>query len=63
MSAIAVRSGQSEEAVLDEIIKAQSFAELMEPADVAAAYLFLASDAAMNITGQAINVDRGEIMS
>jgi 3-hydroxybutyrate dehydrogenase len=34
----------------------------MEPCDVASAYLFLASDQAANITGQAINVDRGELM-
>ena len=36
---------------------------LMEPADVTSLYLFLASDLARNITGQAINVDRGEVMA
>ena len=36
---------------------------LMEPEDVADLYLFLASDAARNITGQAYNVDRGEVLS
>jgi 3-hydroxybutyrate dehydrogenase len=35
----------------------------MEPADMADTYLFLASSGGANITGQAINVDRGEVMS
>jgi 3-hydroxybutyrate dehydrogenase len=35
----------------------------MEPADVADIYLFLASERARNITGQAYNIDRGEVMS
>jgi 3-hydroxybutyrate dehydrogenase len=35
----------------------------MEPADVASTYLFLASELAGNVTGQAWNVDRGEVMA
>jgi len=35
----------------------------MEPADVAGLYLFLASDAAKNMTGQTVNIDRGEVLS
>jgi 3-hydroxybutyrate dehydrogenase len=35
----------------------------MEPADIADLYLFLASEHARNITGQAYNIDRGEVMS
>jgi 3-hydroxybutyrate dehydrogenase len=35
----------------------------MDPADVASLYLFLASDQARDITGQAVNVDRGEVMA
>ena len=35
---------------------------LMEPEDIASAFLFLASDAAKNITGQTLHVDRGEFM-
>jgi 3-hydroxybutyrate dehydrogenase len=34
----------------------------MQPDDVASLYLFLASPMAANITGQAVNVDRGEVM-
>ena len=40
---------------------AQALPGLMEPADVADTYLFLASDLAANITGQSLGVDRGEV--
>ncbi len=63
LSKIAAREGRSEEACLDEIMSAQAFAGLMEPDDVASTYLFLASDEAANITGQLLNVDRGELMA
>lgn len=59
----AEKQGWSEADMEREIVAAQSLAGLMEPADIAETYLFLASDAAANITGQAINVDRGEVMS
>ena len=49
--------------MLDDIIGAQALPGLMEPADVTSLYLFLASDLARNITGQAVNVDRGEVMA
>jgi 3-hydroxybutyrate dehydrogenase len=49
--------------MLDEIIRAQALPGLMEPADVTSLYLILASDLARNITGQAVNVDRGEVMA
>jgi 3-hydroxybutyrate dehydrogenase len=62
LDAMAARSGAEPQALLDEIVGAQAIGGLMEPADVAGLYLFLASDAAANITGQAINVDRGEVM-
>ena len=54
---------RSEQDLLAEISDAQALEGVMNPADVAGLYLFLASDAAANITGQAINVDRGEVMS
>lgn len=52
--------GVSEDALLAQITGGQAMPGLMEPADMAAAYLFLASDAARNITGQSLGVDRGE---
>ena len=39
----------------------QALPGLMEPADVAGTYLFLASELAANITGQSLGVDRGEV--
>ena len=57
------RSGRSEQELLDEITGAQVIDGLMEPDDMAALYLFLASDAASNITGQAYGLDRGEVMA
>jgi 3-hydroxybutyrate dehydrogenase len=52
-----------EKVLLDEIVGAQLLDGLMNPEDVAESYLFLACDAAKNITGQTITVDRGEQMS
>lgn len=62
LSAMSARSGRSEADLLDEITGAQAFGGLMEPADIVDMYLFLASNAARNITGQAYTVDRGELM-
>jgi 3-hydroxybutyrate dehydrogenase len=62
LATMAEESGADPQALLDEIVGAQAIGGLMEPADVAGLYLFLASDAAANITGQAINIDRGEVM-
>ncbi len=60
---MAEKEKRSEQSVLDEITGAQAMGGLMQPEDVVELYLFLASDAAANITGQAFNVDRGEVMS
>ena len=51
----------SEDALLADIVGGQAFPGLMEPADMAEAYMFLASDSAKNITGQSLGVDRGEV--
>ncbi len=56
------RSGRSEEDLLAEITGAQALDGLMKPEDMAEMYLFLASPAARNITGQSYTVDRGELM-
>ncbi|MEM9147379.1 MAG: SDR family oxidoreductase [Pseudomonadota bacterium] len=62
LGAMSARTGRAEADLLAEITGAQAFPGLMEPADMAAMYLFLGSDAAANITGQAFTVDRGELM-
>ncbi|MEL6522769.1 MAG: SDR family oxidoreductase [Pseudomonadota bacterium] len=56
------RQSRPEEDLLAEITGAQALLGLMEPDDMADMYLFLASRAARNITGQAFTVDRGELM-
>ncbi|AXS41560.1 SDR family NAD(P)-dependent oxidoreductase [Breoghania sp. L-A4] len=62
LDVMAAATGADRQALLDEIVGGQAIGGLMEPADIAGLYLFLASDAAANITGQAINADRGEVM-
>lgn len=57
------RTGRPEQELLDEITGAQIIDGLMEPDDMAATYLFLASDASSDIVGQAIHVDRGEVLA
>ncbi|MEJ2480833.1 MAG: SDR family NAD(P)-dependent oxidoreductase [Acidihalobacter sp.] len=62
LQAMAERGEVAPEALLDEIVGAQALPGLMEPADVAGAYLFLAGPQAASVTGQTLNVDRGEQM-
>ena len=56
------KTEMEESELLDEIVAAQSLTGLMQPSDVSQLYLYLASSLASNITGQAINVDRGEVL-
>jgi 3-hydroxybutyrate dehydrogenase len=56
------RKGVSEAEMAEEILSRQAFPGMLEPEDLIDAYLFLASDAARNITGQSLHVDRGEVM-
>jgi NAD(P)-dependent dehydrogenase (short-subunit alcohol dehydrogenase family) len=56
------RAGVSEEAMLGDILAAQALPGLMDPEDVVSPYLFLASEHAASVTGQAYNIDRGEVM-
>ncbi len=60
---VSARAERSEDDMLDGILAAQALPGLMEPDDVVDLYLFLASDHARNMTGQAINIDRGELMT
>jgi 3-hydroxybutyrate dehydrogenase len=60
---MARRSGREEQALLDEIVAAQVLPGLLEPRDMVPLYLFLGSDGAQDITGQAYMLDRGEVMA
>jgi 3-hydroxybutyrate dehydrogenase len=57
------RSGIGEEMLLNDITGAQAMPGLMTPEDISGVYLFLASNLACNVTGQAYSVDRGELMA
>lgn len=63
LARMSVETGRSEDDLLNEIIGNQVLPGLMEPADMTSAYMFLSSEAARNITGQALMVDRGEVMA
>ena len=63
LSKMSQTTGRSEDDLLNEITGAQVLGGLLEPDDMAALYLFLASDAARDITGQAYMLDRGEVMA
>lgn len=59
---LAARSGQTEGEIIDRVEAAQPLSGgLMEPEDIVGAYLFLASPASANITGQTLGIDRGEV--
>ncbi|MCU0869031.1 MAG: SDR family oxidoreductase [Burkholderiales bacterium] len=55
-------TGGSRDAVLAQILSHQVFPTLLEPADIAGPYLFLASDASACLTGQAIVASNGDLM-
>ncbi|NDW01246.1 SDR family NAD(P)-dependent oxidoreductase [Salipiger sp. PrR002] len=55
--------GRTQEAVMADILAAQAMPGLMLPQDIAALYLFLASDGAACISGQAVCIDRGETLA
>ncbi|RUW37637.1 MULTISPECIES: SDR family NAD(P)-dependent oxidoreductase [unclassified Mesorhizobium] len=60
---MSLRTGRGEDDLLAEIVGAQVLPGLLEPEDLAAPYLFLASDGARDMTGQALMLDRGEVMA
>jgi NAD(P)-dependent dehydrogenase (short-subunit alcohol dehydrogenase family) len=60
---VSARAGVGEDAMLGGILSTQALPGLMEPQDVVGLYLFLASEHAASVTGQAYSVDRGEVMA
>ncbi len=55
--------GCDEDDLFAEIVNAQVLPGLLLPEDVVSPYLFLASDGAKDMTGQALMLDRGEVMA
>jgi 3-hydroxybutyrate dehydrogenase len=62
LTRLSQEQGRPEAEILGEVMAGQALPGLMQPDDVASLYLFLASPMAANITGQAMNIDRGEVM-
>lgn len=60
---IVARTGMSQAQAREALEKSSPQHRLIEPGEVAAAVVYLSSDAAKGITGQAINVDGGGVMS
>jgi NAD(P)-dependent dehydrogenase (short-subunit alcohol dehydrogenase family) len=63
LEAMAASSGRTPAAVTAEILQGQAIASLLQPSELAGAFLFLASDGARAITGQALVVSHGEVMN
>lgn len=59
---IAAEQGRPVEKILSEYVTAQPLPGIMKADDLVGAYLFLASSAARDITGQTLNVDRGSFI-
>ena len=62
LSAMALAQGRSEAEVERDLLARQAVPTMLEPADIAGVFLFLASDAARSLTGQALSASHGEVM-
>jgi 3-hydroxybutyrate dehydrogenase len=60
---ISARTGMSAEVARETLARTSPQRRLIEPEEVAAIALFLAQDSSKGITGQAINIDGGGVMS
>lgn len=63
LSAMALERGCSEAEVEREILARQAVPQMLEPADLAGVFLFLASPASRALTGQCLSVSHGEVMA
>lgn len=62
LAKMSLYENRPEEEILGEVMASQCIPGLQKPEEIAGLYLFLASSLAANITGQAINIDRGEFL-
>lgn len=63
LQSMAATQGRALAEVEREILSGQAMAHMLEPADVADVYLFLASAGARSMTGQSLVASRGEVMA
>lgn len=59
---VSKKTGESKEAVAKRLESMNVQARMLDPEEIAAMAVYLASDEARGITGQAINVDGGQVM-
>lgn len=62
LDAMAASSHRSATDLMQELLAAQVTPTLLQPQDIVGVFLFLASDAALAITGQTLVVSHGEVM-
>lgn len=62
VAAIVAKTGRSETDILKELTKANPQGRLIDPEEIAQTVLWLASDGARSVTGQAIAIAGGEVM-
>ena len=59
---MAAQRGVAPQVVEQEIVARQALPQMLEPADLAGMFLFLASADSAALTGQAFSVSHGEVM-
>ena len=62
LAGMAQEQGRSMDEVERDILSRQAVPVMLEAADIAGVYLFLASDSATSLTGQSISASHGEVM-
>ncbi|MCA8889149.1 MAG: SDR family oxidoreductase [Parvularculaceae bacterium] len=63
LDAVSAKTGRPRDEALGAFVKSNPMGRLIKPAEVAAAALWLASDGAASVNGQAITIDGGEVAS
>lgn len=63
LTAVAEKTGRPRDQALSEFIKQNPMSRLIDPEEIAGAVLWLASDAAAAVNGQALAIDGGETAS
>ncbi len=63
LDVVSAKTGRHRDDALSEFAKTNPMGRLIDPAEVAAAALWLASDGAASVNGQAIVIDGGEVVS
>ncbi len=63
LNMVAAKTGRGKDDALDAFVKTNPMGRLVKPSEVAAAALWLASDEAAAVNGQAIVIDGGEVVS